>query len=36
VNLRVVRRSKCPSVFLGGRLWFVNIVVYFPRVRITK
>ncbi len=36
MNLRVVRRSKYPSVFLGGGLWFVYIVDYLPCVRITK
>jgi hypothetical protein len=31
----VVRRSKYPC-FLGGGLWFVNIVDYLPCVRIIK
>ena len=33
---RVVRGSQYPYVFLGGGLWFVNIVDYLPCVRITK
>jgi hypothetical protein len=32
----VARRSKYPYIFLGGGLWFVNIVDYLPCVKITK